>query len=531
MCVIPQLIEKWRLDQLQSAAAIYLREAMGFSYTPTELSQSREVARSTIYRQAWELLLSLEQLPSLKRECQQLRQHNARLQRELQQLQSSSSQQKSGIPVWVTAERVAMTALEMASRGCSTEDIKATLRVAFSPLKPPSDGTLNAIIKRASWLAEQIQDQAPNIYPLMAVEFDELYHAREPVLMMIEPYSMAILLLEQLGNSKAHTWKFAMEYRGVEPPFLMAHDCSAQGNLLVRLFGLDSQLCVFHRLREIRRELRPFLDKTYKKALEECDELLWDLADWMEKSLALLTQCTSVLDFKRGQVRRLQPSLQEFYTLHEETMECLQMLQERADLGEWNIPSLKGWPVREEQFFNNLKRWERLAAEVVWKDGQEGNGFAFLDALAAVYCGGRALESAFEYGSEEEYWRQQSLYLQACENLRQLQAICINPGKLAKEFAQMVEYEVRTTSRIEAVNRRLRDFTDAKRHVTDRQLRLMQLHHNTTPFTADAKRAGQSPWQILGLDVPGLEDGFIGVIREANGGEPWPSTWELKLAS
>lgn len=527
MCVIPQLTDTWLKHQLQSAAALYLSPVMGFELTPTELALSRGVARSTVYRQGWALASQLLEFPALEEKCKQLEAENARLQQKLAELQMLSPSPKEGIPVFVTAERIALTVLEMTARKFSTEDIKATLRVAFSPLEPPSDGTINAIVKRASELAEKLQDIAPNLYPLLALELDELFHANSPILMMVEPYSMAIYLLEQLGDAKAHTWKFAMDYRGIEPPFLMVHDCSAQGNALVKRLVLHSQLCVFHRLREIRRELQGHLKKAYEKALDACDERLWELAEQLEKMLAGLVQSTSLLDHRRGQVRRCKPAREEFLSLHQETLECLDMLEQAAGQGNWNVPSLRDWDVREEKFFHHLKRWELLAEEVEFEEGSSSHGFVLLDALAAVHVGARALEAASEK-SEPEYWKQQQDYLEACEILRKIQARCKNAGTIAKTFELWVEYEVRTTSHIEAVNRRLRGFTDAKRQVTDRQLRLMQLHHNTTPFTADAKRAGKSPWQWLGLDIPGLEEGFVGVLREANKGQTWPSTWELK---
>jgi len=526
----PLFTENSFQNQLQSAAALFLRPALGFDYSPTELAKDRQVARSTIYRQGHTLIHNLQQYSTLQEQYEELKKENIRLQQQVSELQQTNSQEENGKAVFVTAERIALTVLEMAGRKFSTEEIKATLRVAFSPLTPPSDGTINTIIKIGSELAEQLQDVAPNIYPLLALELDELFHAQSPLLMMIEPYSMAIVLLEQLGNARAKTWEFAMEYRGIEAPFLMVHDCSAQGNSLVRILERHSQLCLFHRLREINREMSAYVERAYKKAYNECDERLWDLAVLLEKNIALLAQCTSLLDFKRGVVRRAQQAEQEFYAIHKETLECLEMLEEAAGEGVWKVPSLRSWPVREEKFFNQLKRWDLLADEVVFTQGEKGDGFVLLDALASVHIGAKLLEIAHQEKDIQAYWLQQKEYMQSCKLLRELQAKCENSGFIAKKFELWVEYETRTTSRIEAVNRRLRAFTDAKRNITDRLLRLMQLHHNTTKFTADAKRAGQSPWQLLGIDIPGLKDGFVGVLREANKGRPWPSTWELKAA-
>jgi len=157
--------------------------------------------------------------------------------------------------------------------------------------------------------------------------------------------------------------------------------------------------------------------------------------------------------------------------------------------------------------------------------------FLLVHALAEVHLREQSLVRVYEErGDSRAYRMEQSFYLDACERLREAQSKVQNAGAIEEKFRLLVGNQVRTSSRVEALNRRLRGFTDAKRQVTERQLLLMMLHHNTTPFTADAKRAGKSPWEWLALDVAGLEDGFVGVLREASraAGVVWPSVWALK---
>ena len=411
----------------------------------------------------------------------------------------------------------------MTARKFSTSDVQAVLQAAFSLPKPPSDGTLSNIIDRGSQLAEHILDSATYHYPLGALEFDELFHANSPILAALEPQSMALLFLEQLGNCKASSWKFAFDYRAIAPPNLMVHDCSSQGNLLVRTFGRDSQLCIFHKIRQIKRELTDELEKLYKKALQEESEELWMRLEGVEAHLARFSQVTHLLDFNTRTVRR-------FEDAQEELLIWCQELRERLALLGLTCKAIGGLELRAQQFVAHIKRWEDLAEKVEYKESSGlQDGFLLLDALAECHLLGQWLENSGEQLQKEGlYWQAQESFLESCRALRELQTRVVNNGEIIEKFSAFTKDLVRTSSRIEALNRRLRGFTDAKRNVTERQLRLMHLHHNTTPFSKDAKRAGKSPWQILGLEVDGLADGFLGVLQAANQGQPWPSPWTFK---
>lgn len=527
MCAESQGIDIRWCEQLESAAVVYLPHHPGIEITPTALASLRGVARSTIYRRAQSLLPACSStggnLPP-----RELLAENTQLRQRVAELEASLSPYQQGTWVQVTDERLALTSLEMSARDNSVEDIKATLKVAFSLEKPPADGTIQAILARGAGLAEQVLDSVVYHYPLDTVQFDELYHAGQPLLVMIEPYSMGLMLLESLGNATAATWRFAVDYRAIEPPFLMAHDCSPQGNLLVKQLEKKSQLCLWHRQREITRELAPALDDIYHKALDTLNQSLWEAAVDLEQQLAEIVALTSPLDFCSRTIRRFESAVQEFRAALKTVVEHLDWLQKL-----WgkplNVPSLRGWHVRSAQFLAHLKKWDLLAQEVEFRQGVVGvTGYDVLDALAAVTIGEKALTMASQQGNGPGYWDEQRRFLQDCTRLRLLQAQCKNYGAIEQKFRLMVVYVTRTTSLVEALNRRLRGFTDAKRQVTERQLRLLQLHHNTTPFTKDAKRAGKSPWQWLELDVPGLDEGFVGVLKAANTGKSWPSPWAFK---
>lgn len=527
MCLI-QLTEKWIQKQLESAAAVYLGPKGGSVMTPLELAQTRRVARSTIYRQAGWLRQQIHLAQQFKTKMPPLEAENCALRECITQLETQLVPYKGGHWVQVTDERLALTTLELTARSDSVSDVQAALKVAFSLAKPPSEGTIAAIIERGAQLAEAILDRAPKPVPLDVLEFDELFHADHPLLVVLEPKSMAVYLLESLDSYTANTWKFAFDYREVPISTLLAHDCSSQGNLLARLFGVDSQLCLFHRLREIKRELATPLDALYKQALRTCDEPLWDAAVTLEKKLSVLAALTWPLDLFFRTCRRFEDTLAQFLY---ELSEAVDLLDRLAEL--WGhplkIPSLRGWHLRAPQFLNHLKLWDKLAEQVQFTTHTTSlDGYAMLDALAAVHLGINALETAFLSGDETLYWQEQARFLADCTRLRQVQSCCENSAFIAQKLAEMMNCVTRTTSLVEALNRRLRAFTDAKRHVTERQLRLMHLHHNTTPFSRDAKRAGKSPWQWLDIELDGLDDGFVGVLRAQNDGRPWPSSWAFK---
>ncbi|MEL6804681.1 MAG: hypothetical protein AAFO91_12965, partial [Bacteroidota bacterium] len=294
---------------------------------------------------------------------------------------------------------------------------------------------------------------------------------------------------------------------------------------LAKRVGKKSQLCVWHRIRELGRELRSALERVYKESLSELDEARWEQAEELELHFQSLSGLTHSLDPYRFCVRRYQSGCQELLDW------CATFRRQLFDLGV-SCPSLDGLSFRSKEYLAHLKQWERLAKEVVFSEQkEESDGFLLLDALAEVHLREKRLVEIFEeYGESELYRNEERVFLKACERLRRVQSLVTNAGLIGQKFRLLVNHQVRTSSRVEALNRRLRGFTDAKRHVTEQQLHLMQLHHNTTSFSADAKRAGKSPWQWLGLDVAGLEEGFVGVMRAASraAGIRWPSVWALK---
>jgi hypothetical protein len=523
MCILPELTRQRFLLQLESAAAVLFSDDSGLQQTPSELARARGVNRSTIYRRTATLLHRVSELPRLQDRVSELSTQNYQLQQRVEQLESRLAPYQNGHWGQVTPQRFAMAALEMAARGHSTEDSQAVPQTAFALDKPPSDGTLFAIIDQGARLAEELIEQTSYHYPLDAIEFDELFHANLPLLAVVEPCSMSLVLLEQFDDYRAETWQFALEYRGIVPPERMIHDCSKQGNLLAKLSGRSSQLCVFHRLRNIKKELQPQLDRLFEKALEELDEPTWERAEWVEKELHRLAELTHPIDSEKRKLRRAEGTQQELREW------CREFMKQAAILG-LKCGSVENLEKRAEQYVNHLKLWEQLAQEVEYIEGWEDmDGYVLLDALVRVKAGADELkvQHQWEPGSER-YWRAQEGFLRDCARLSFLQSLVKNNGAIEKKMTLYLNDLTRTTSRVEALNRRLRGFTDAKRQVTDRQLRLMHLHHNTTRFTADAKRAGKSPWEWLGLEVAGLEDGFVGVMSAASAGAKWPSPWCLK---
>ena len=484
MCVLPQLNRNRLLNQIESAASVHLSPSHRFELTPTELARLRGCERSTIYRRAQALFQKLSTLPQLRASLTTLSHENLALRSQLSALQSQISPLQKGYHIEVTKEKLALTTLELAARNSSVSDIQATLMTAFSLPKPPSDGTICNIIRQGAQLATQLLESAKYHFPLDAIEFDELFHAKSPILAALEPYSMSLLFLHQLGDCKTDTWQFCFDYLGTSLPPLMVHDCSKQGGALAKRVGKKSQLCVWHRIRELGRELRPALERVYKESLSELDEARWEQAEELELHFQSLSGLTHNLDPYRFCVRRYQSGCQELLDW------CATFRRQLSDLG-LSCPSLDGLSFRSKEYLAHLRQWERLAQEVVFSEQEEeSDGFLLLDALAEVHLREKRLvEIVGEYGESEPYRGEERLFLKACEKLRRVQSLVSNAGPIGQKFGLLVNDQVRTSSRVEALNRRLRGFTDAKRHVTEQQLHLMQLHHNTTFFSADAKRA------------------------------------------
>ena len=84
---------------------------------------------------------------------------------------------------------------------------------------------------------------------------------------------------------------------------------------------------------------------------------------------------------------------------------------------------------------------------------------------------------------------------------------CVNGVQVRAQWTDLVRFPRRSTSGTESFNNRLRVLQVVQRFVGDDRMALHALHHNLTA-REDGPRAGQSPYQILGVDF-------------ATPGKPW----------
>ena len=74
--------------------------------------------------------------------------------------------------------------------------------------------------------------------------------------------------------------------------------------------------------------------------------------------------------------------------------------------------------------------------------------------------------------------------------------------ELQQRVLECVDQAVRASSSVECVNGRIRVAQVVKKHFGEDFVYLLAMHHNMTPFGRGSVRAGKSPAELMGLDLP-----------------------------
>ncbi len=121
----------------------------------------------------------------------------------------------------------------------------------------------------------------------------------------------------------------------------------------------------------------------------------------------------------------------------------------------------------------------------------------------------------------EEQQRLLALLPRAAELRAEAFRHCRNAAQVEAELLDRLAYLERSSSLAECINSKLRPLQAIKKFVNQSFLNLFALRHSLTPIERSEKRAGKSPYEMLGLRLEGDEEGFVGVILAAARREGW----------
>jgi hypothetical protein len=403
--------------------------------------------------------------------------------------------------------------------GVSERSAQDCLQAAFDVSR--SAAFLSTLVHEAGQRAGEILQHVDhtNLGSVMQAR-DELFVGRDPILLRVEPHSLAITGLYATADRDADTWGCVLlltQDRRVQIKGLAEDNCIPYA-ASCRAAQLDAaiQKDVWHPLTDVRKVIQDVEREALRK-LEVADHLekrlrkAWDetlFAKWVEVDTqmnALLAQshqlsllrgylwdAVELVDGRSGEIRSrainqwlAEEALKEMKQLSHERIHKLatrleDVLPDILTFLDGIDPPLASWQARAEAHFCNPTWAACFQASVarLWRLEQ------------AVRNGQQRFRKAV---IEAQHWL--ALWIET------------NPAvqALAEQLLSLLESTVRTSSAAETINSVLRPYLDRRRECTDlvsRQLflNLFVLWFNLHPFER-GPRKGKSPYELAGIDL------------------------------
>jgi hypothetical protein len=473
-------------------------------------AQQADCSRQTVYQHAHKVqqALVLAQQPCAR--CQQLLHDNQQLRLQLQQ-----SQQRLDQVIELGPQRQGQLAVLFAALGISLNQMLRIFVFLLGSNRTPGRSSLGRWVRHAERQAGQIvrvldAHSRPLAHSLCP---DEIFFHRQPVLVGVEPASMAVLLCQRTANRQGDTWAQALR------PFSNLEDvCSDAGNGIakgLRLFEeqrraqrslaslaeappLDISLDVFHTEQEAQRVLGRLwrgVEKVWYQAEAASAQVAKDKREWYDargaaaRARAAWTTAFAVMaryDRLAAAWRRAKAALAVWRPDG-------QLNDRRWAEGEIAAAcrSLPGqlWSkvrnlLQDPRSLTFLDRLQRRLSEVVADEQLRG-------ALLRLW----SLEHRQVAGSEGGR-------LGACVLQRVLCArLCADWCLLYEAVGRVLRGVVRSSSVVECVNSVLRMHQGRHRSLSQGLLDLKRLYWNCRVFVG-GRRRGRCPYELLGALLP-----------------------------
>jgi len=444
---------------------------------------------------------------------------------------SPSDEKKTGA---VTSNRMKRTALTLLlPGGVSDRSAEVCLQAAFDEGRSPA--SLSALMHEAGERAGEILQRVDHsVMGEVAQARDELFVGRDPILLMVEPYSLVITGLYATADRDAETWGCVLLFtqdRRVKIKGLAEDGCIPYAPSC-KAAKLDTaiQKDVWHPLEDVRKVIKDVEREAIQKlkVMEQLEKRLrkhWNDAvydEWVELNeqfdhlLAQINQlrfwheclwdAVELVDWRSGEIR--DRALNQW--LADETLKGIQQLphpriQKLAERLENQLSEmltfldgiaqpLADWQVQVEQHFQDPFR-----------------AACFQNSVARLWRLEHALRNGQKKFSKAALEAQQWLAAWI-EGDPQIQG-------LAEALLSLLERTVRTSCAAETINSVLRPYLVRRRECTDlisRQLflNLFALWFNMHKFER-GPRTGKSPYEIAGIDL-GSDDWLtlLGYLKE-----------------
>jgi hypothetical protein len=498
------------LTRLGTAAAVLFGAHGDITRHTQQGGCSRQVAYDHA-RQIQETLADAEQ-PGPSR--QQLLAENQRLRDENQQLWDCLDQSFD-----CPKAKRRQCVIQAAALGLSLQQTLALLAVLLPATLLPSRATVGRWVRQDARRAGrllQVLDQACRAL-VVCLCLDEIFFRRQPVLMGVEPYSLAWVLGERTADRSGPTWAKALAAwpaveevaadggsgieRGLELAVAKRQEAARKKGGQAK--GIRVSLDTFHTQREGERALRG----EWAQA-----ERLWEEAEQTERAKTRFDRGgTDRRQFKKNTVTKAWATAEAAFQVAERKEQAWQRAV--AALGVFRPEGRlndRSWAAAELQAAAALTgtRWAKVRRMLL-----DPRTLTFLDrleqelaaaepcserrqALAALW---RARQAVRHATGEAAAW--------AVLQVRPWEAISARLGadeECYRRVSRVLRRVLRASSAVEGVNSVVRMHQARHRRLTQELLDLKRLYWNCRRFRS-GKRRDRCPYEHLGLKLPSYD--------------------------
>jgi hypothetical protein len=476
----------------------------------TQQAQQADCSRQTVYQHAHKVQQALVQAHQPCARCQQLLDDNRQLQKQLQLCQQRLDQ-----VIDLGPRRQGQLAVLLAALGISLNQMLRIFVFLLGTNRVPGRSSLGRWVRQAEQQAGQIlrvldEHSRPLARSLCP---DEIFFHRQPVLVGVEPASMAVLLCQRTADRQGETWAQALgpfvnleavcsdAGTGIAKGLRLFQEqrlCQRRQASLVEPVPLDISLDVFHTEQEAQRVLGRLwrgVEKIWHQAEAASAQVEKDKRQWYDaRGSAALARAAWTKAFAA-------------MARYERQEACWR--RAKAALAVWRADGQL-----------NDRRWAtaEIAAAcgglpgTLWQKVrnllQDKRSLAFLDRLQRLLS--EAVPDEVLRGALVRLWSLEHRpvagsdggRLGACVLQRLLCArLCADWCVLYEVVGRVLRGVVRSSSVVEGVNSVLRMHQGRHRSLSQGLLDLKRLYWNCRTF-ASGRRHGRCPYELLGVLLP-----------------------------
>jgi hypothetical protein len=385
---------------------------------------------------------------------------------------------------------------------CALERIAQSLKQLGLPFS-----SVGYVSQRLAAYAQALPKEEVTGASIIFLLCDEIFTLGQPILLTVEPRSLAILKIELVENREAETWK--QHWEALAEAGLIAQQTvvSDQGPGLVKgcaLMGLTHHPDLFHLL----RPLAMWGERFYRKALAAIAREYERGGVESGRSEAVINKRSAAYEAAKAEAEEQIRRYDNFCYLWTALRQALELFDEQGEIIELTLrqaeieaivtlmdtlacaqlhQALASFASGLEGYWGYYQR-----AEQVYQEYRKRYPHAVVQALACGWQLARQATNSKAYGMRKRLAQDAEFYFAYA-------ATFLPEGSeaLRKEMVEALDTEVRSSSLIENVNSTLRPLLETCRgQGAQPMLDLFAYVHNHRRFVR-GKRAGKAPIEIL----------------------------------